>query len=131
MVTNGSVFLEETEEIFPLIDAWNIDLKGFTKQYYRKLGGSLEIVKEFICRANEYGHVELTTLIVPGENDKEEEMRAMASWIASVDPEIVLHVTRFFPNWNMQDRGPTSVEQVYHLAETAGRYLENVYTGNC
>lgn len=131
VVTNGSVFLEETEEIFPLIDAWNIDLKGFTEQYYRKLGGSLEIVKEFIFRANEYGHVELTTLIVPGENDKEEEMRAMASWIASVDPEIELHVTRFFPNWNMQDRGPTSVEQVYHLAETAGRYLENVYTGNC
>lgn len=131
VVTNGSVLTEEMKAMFPLIDAWNIDLKGFHEEYYRKLGGSLEIVKDFICRAREFGHVELTTLIVPGENDREEEMEAMAAWIASVDPKIVLHVTRFFPNWKMRDTEPTNVDKVYRLAEIAGRYLEYVYTGNC
>lgn len=131
VVTNGSVFLEAAAEVMPLIDAWNIDLKGFTDEYYRKLGGSLDMVKEFIREAVRHGHVELTTLIVPGENDSDGEMEALAAWVSSVSPEIVLHVTRFFPNWKMTDRGPTDVNQVYHLAQIAGRHLKYVYTGNC
>ena len=131
LVTNGTAELAVLEEILPFIDAMNIDLKGFTDSYYRKLGGSLEAVKAFICRAAEACHVELTTLIVPGENDSEEEMEREAEWIASVDPEIVLHVTRFFPRYKMTDRQATDVGTVYRLRDTAGKHLKNVYTGNC
>ena len=70
-------------------------------------------------------------LIVPEENDQEEEMEEMAKWIADIDPNIPLHVTRFFPNWQMQDRPPTEVDMVYHLARIAGKHLKYVYTGNC
>ena len=75
--------------------------------------------------------MELTTLIVPGKNDSPEEMEQEARWIASVDDKIPLHVTRFFPRYHMQDEGATPVESVYALAETAGKYLRNVFTGNC
>ena len=131
LVTNGTAEISVLEELLPYIDAMNIDLKGFSEAYYRKLGGDLETVKRFICRAAENCHIELTTLIVPGENDSEEEMEEEAKWIASVDPRIVLHVTRFFPRYRMTDRQATDVEQIYRLCDTAGRYLKNVYTGNC
>ena len=131
LVTNGTAKLPVLEELLPYIDAMNIDLKGFTEEYYRKLGGSLEAVKAFIRRAAEECHVELTTLIVPGENDSEEEMEREAEWIASVDPEIVLHVTRFFPRYRMTDREATDVGEVYRLRDAAGKYLKYVYTGNC
>ena len=82
LVTNGTVSLEVLEELLPYIDAMNIDLKGFREGYYRKLGGDLETVKRFITRASADCHVELTTLIVPGENDGEDEMEEEARWIA-------------------------------------------------
>ena len=131
LVTNGTAEISVLEELLPYIDAMNIDLKGFSEAYYRKLGGDLETVKRFILRASENCHIELTTLIVPGENDSEEEMEKEAKWIASVDPQIVLHVTRFFPRYRMTDRQAADVEQIYRLRDTAGRYLKNVYTGNC
>lgn len=131
LVTNGTAELSVLDELLPYIDAMNIDLKGFTEEYYRKLCGDLETVKRFIVRAADECHVELTTLIVPGENDREEEMEREARWIASVDPDIVLHVTRFFPRYHMTDRDATDAETVYRLRDTAARYLRNVYTGNC
>lgn len=131
LVTNGFAELSVLEEILPYIDAMNIDLKGFTEEYYRKLGGGLEPVKRFIKRAVQECHVELTTLIVPGENDSEKEMEEEAAWIASLDPGIPLHVTRFFPQYKMTDRAATDVETVYRLRETAAKYLRYVYTGNC
>ena len=75
--------------------------------------------------------MELTTLIVPGENDSEEEMKEEARWIASIDEMIPLHVTRFFPRHRMADREPTRVDTVYRLRDTAAAYLRYVYTGNC
>lgn len=131
MVTNGFAELPVLEKLLPYIDAMNIDLKGFTDAYYQKLGGNLETVKAFIARAARDCHVELTTLIVPGENDGEDEMEAEAKWIASLDADIPLHVTRFFPQYRMTDRGPTKVETVYRLRDIAGTYLSHVYTGNC
>lgn len=131
MVTNGFAELLILEELLPYIDAMNIDLKGFTDAYYQKLGGNLETVKAFIARAARDCHVELTTLIVPGENDGEDEMEAEAKWIASLDAAIPLHVTRFFPQYRMTDRGSTKVETVYRLRDIAGTYLSHVYTGNC
>lgn len=131
LVTNGSASLPVLEEILPYIDAMNIDLKGFSQEYYRKLGGDLETVKNFIERSAQTCHVELTTLIVPGENDSTREMEAEAGWIASLNAEIPLHVTRFFPQYHMKDRPATDVGRVYELADTARKYLKHVFVGNC
>ncbi len=130
LVTNGTAAPAVLEELLPWIDAMNIDLKGFREEYYRKLGGDFETVKAFIVRAVESCHVELTTLIVPGENDSLEDMEAQAKWISGLSPSIPLHITRFFPCYRMRDREATDVEQLYRLAGTAKRYLEKVYVGN-
>lgn len=140
LVTNGTAEIPILEEILPYIDAMNIDLKGFTDRYYRDvLSGSRQMVMAFIERAVRKCHVELTCLIIPGENDSEEEMREMTSWIASltdgkgnaVGRQIPLHVSRFFPRFHMTDREATAVRKVYMLAEIAREKLEFVYTGNC
>lgn len=131
LVTNGTASPEILEKLLPYVDAMNIDLKGFREDYYRKLGGSLSVVKEFILRAAEDCHVELTTLIVPGENDTVSEMEEEAAWIASIDREIPLHVSRFFPRFQMEEREATAVRSVYELAEAARKHLAYVYTGNC
>ena len=135
LVTNGTASGEILEEILPYMDAMNIDLKAFRPETYRKFGGNLEVVREFILRAAKSCHVELTTLVVPGENDCEGEMEEEARWIASVEKsvgkKIPLHVTRFFPQYRMTDRAATDVLQVYRLAETAREYLEYVFVGNC
>lgn len=132
LVTNGTAEVEVLEEILPYIDAMNIDLKGFTDHYYRDvLGGDRQMVMRFIERAVQSCHVELTTLIVPGENDSDREMREMCTWIAGLGRSIPLHISRFFPRFHMTDRQPTRVSLVYHLAEVAGEQLEYVYTGNC
>ena len=79
--------------------------------------------------------MELTTLIVPGENDSEEEMRALSEWVSGLkNPDgegVSLHISRFFPRFHMQDRKATPVRTVYHLAEVAREKVEYVYTGNC
>ena len=131
LVTNGTVEEEPWRALLPLVDAANIDLKGFTPSWYRRLGGDLETVKRSIVLAAERCHVEVTTLLIPGENDSEEEIRELARWLASISSEIPLHLSRFFPRYRMLDRPPTPVEQVSCLAETARRYLSYVYTGNC
>lgn len=131
LVTNGSVSLSVLEEVLPFIDAMNIDLKGFREDFYQGLCGDLPTVKDFICRAAKESHVELTTLIVPGENDAVLEMEEEARWIASVGEEIPLHVTRFFPRYHRMDKEATEVESVYRLADAARKYLRYVFVGNC
>jgi len=131
LVTNGTIEEAPWRALLPLIDAVNIDLKGFTPEWYQKLGGNLEVVKHSITLAAEQCHVEVTTLLVPGENDSVEELRALAQWLASVDREIPLHLSRFFPRYRMSDRPPTPVDQVYRLIDEAQKYLPFVYAGNC
>lgn len=131
LVTNGTVEEEPWQALLPLIDAANIDLKGFTPAWYQRLGGDLETVKRSIALAAERCHVEVTTLLVTGENDSTEEIRDLAQWLASISPEIPLHLSWFFPRYQMMDRPPTPVEQIYRLAEVAQEYLSYVYTGNC
>ena len=140
LVTNGTAELPVLEEIGPYIDAMNIDLKGFTDSYYRDiLQGSRGMVMDFIREAVKRCHVELTTLIVPGENDTPEEIHALSSWIAGLrdvsggkrGSDIPLHITRFFPRFHMQDRDATDVKLVHDLADTARQHLRHVYTGNC
>lgn len=131
LVTNGSAELDILEEILPYIDAMNIDLKGFQASFYRKIGGDLQTVKQFIKRAARSCHVELTTLIIPGENDSEEEMEKEARWIADISPEIPLHITRFFPQYKMTDKKATEIDKIFLLKRTAENYLHFVYEGNC
>ena len=136
LVTNGTATLSVLEELKPYVDAMNIDLKGFTDRYYSEvLGGDRKMVMDFIETAAGFCHVELTTLIVPGENDSEEEMRELSAWVSRLrNPDgesIPLHVSRFFQRFHMQDRGPTDVRIVYRLAQVARENLEYVYTGNC
>ena len=131
LVTNGTVASGALKKILPLIDAMNIDLKGFSQKIYDELGGDFETVKNTIQIAAESCHVEVTTLIVPGMNDSEDEMSAEAKWLASISDEIPLHVSRFFPRYKILNRPPTDVSKVYRLAEVAGNFLKYVYTGNC
>lgn len=136
MVSNGTAELSVWQELKPWIDAMNIDLKGFTDRYYKDvLGGDRAMVMAFIEEAVKTAHVELTTLIVPGENDSEEEMRELSRWVSSLrnpDGEAVpLHISRFFPRFHMQDRPATSVRNVYRLVEVAREDLPYVYAGNC
>lgn len=130
VVTNGAVCACALEEALPYIDAFNIDLKGFTEDWYRTLGGDLETVKRFITAAAERSHVELTTLIVPGGNDSVEEMRALSGWVASVDRTIPLHITRFFPRRKYVGRAPTDVALLRRLADIACESLDTVLLGN-
>ena len=133
LVTNGCVNDEIADTVLPLTDALNIDLKSFQDDVYRNiLGGNLAAVKNFIAKAAEQCHVELTSLIVPGMNDSEEEIRAMTQWIASLPhgEEIPLHITRFFPRYRMQDRNPTEKAAILKLVETARQQLKYVFPGN-
>ena len=70
-------------------------------------------------------------MVIPGENDSEEEMLALSGWLAGIDPDIPLHISRFFPRHLYRDKIPTPVETVYRLAEAAGSNLKHVYPGNC
>lgn len=134
IVTNGTADLQILGELAPYIDAMNIDLKGFTDRYYNEvLGGDRAMTMAFIEEAVKHCHVELTTLVVPGENDSEDEMRLMTEWIAGLTngEEIPLHISRFFPRFHMTDRDATKVRLVYKLADVARERLKYVYTGNC
>ena len=140
LVTNGTAELEILEEIIPYIDAMNVDLKSFSEKTYSEvLKGDLKTTKAFIGRAVKSCHVELTTLIVPGMNDSEEEMRELSCWISGlkdssgnvIGSKVSLHISRFFPRYRMNDVRATDVPLIYRLAEIASEKLEYVYTGNC
>ena len=133
LVSNGMANAKIITELAPLLDAVNIDLKGFTQDFYDFVGGSLDTVKQTIKLLVEYPtcHVEVTTLVIPGKNDTDEEIDALAGWLAALNPEIPYHVSRFFPCYKMQGINPTPVRTVYHLVEVARKHLRYVYTGNC
>lgn len=130
VVTNGCFCPGPMEELLPLIDAVNVDLKGFTPEFYRKLGGDLDTVKNFIELAAGCCHVEVTSLIIPGENDSEDEMRELSEFILSVSSDIPLHISRFFPSYKMRDKSPTELKKIYKLADIAREKLKYVYEGN-
>ena len=131
LVSNGCAEAAVVEELAPLVDAANIDLKGPSQEYYDWVGGDFAAVCRTITTLHAAGcHVEVTTLVVPGRNDKEEDIGAIADFVASVSPEIPLHVTRFFPRFRMSDAQPTPPATVRRLAEIAGRRLKRVLVGN-
>lgn len=130
LVTNGYMSEKPLLELLPYIDAMNIDVKGFSEEYYRDIcGGRLEWVKNTVEAASPGCHVEVTTLIVPGHNDSEEEMEELSKWLASVKPSIPLHLSRYFPMYKMKE-DPTPAGTLKKLKKVARENLEYVYIGN-
>ena len=130
LVSNGHINSEPLVELLPLIDAMNIDLKGFSKAYYDYVGGNFECVKNTIAEVYDKCHMEVTTLIVPTKNDDIALMEAEAEWLASLSPKIPLHISRYFPRYK-SDVAATPVETIYRLRDVAQKYLKNVHVGNC
>lgn len=131
LVTNGCINEGPLMELLPYIDAMNIDLKSFNAEFYQKIGGSLDAVKSAISHASGTTHVEVTTLIIPGENDSPAEMESLSNWLSTICSDIPLHISRFFPRYKYKDSFPTPLESIHTLAGVAGKCLHNVYTGNC
>ena len=130
LVTNGYANPEKFRELLPLIDAMNIDLKGIREEFYRTIGGELNIVQENIRAASESSHVEVTCLLIDGENDSEDEMEGLTEFIASVSKDIPLHISRFFPRHKMQDREATKIDTMLRFEDIARRKLTHVHLGN-
>lgn len=130
LVTNGELSAAPFRRLLPLVDALNIDLKGFSPEFYEWLGGDFEEVRGNIRAAFEAGcHVELTTLVIPGENDSGVQMELEAKWISSLSPEIPLHLSRYFPRYRLETPA-TPVETLQKLQEIAQKYLRHVHLGN-
>ena len=125
LVTNGYISKEPLEQLLPLVDAMNIDLKGFSDSFYKKVGGALDTVMETIELARKSCHVEVTTLVIPDEN--EDDIEGIAKWLASVDPDIPLHLSRFFPRYKYSDKSPTSQDTILRLRDIARKRLSNVF----
>jgi len=131
LVTNGMICAEPLEHLLPHVDAMNIDLKGWRTDFYRRLGGDLATVKATIARAAESGvHVEVTTLVIPGWNDRAEDMEEEARWLAALSPAIPLHISRYFPRHRMSTP-PTPIAVIDRLTAVARRHLRHVHRGNC
>lgn len=133
LVSNGYVNDGPLREVAPLIDAANIDLKGYTQSFCDLVGGDLATVRHTIevLAATPTCHLEVTTLVIPGLNDSEQEIADAAQWLASLDPSIPYHLTRFFPCHCLTDRPATPPTTVHRLADVARRHLKHVYVGNC
>ena len=130
LVTNGYIAEKPLMELLPYIDAMNIDVKGFKEEYYSNIcGGRLEEVKNTVETAAAKCHVEVTTLVVPGHNDSEDEMEEMCKWLSGIKPSIPLHLSRYFPMYKMRE-DPTPVQTLKKLKRAALNYMEYVYIGN-
>jgi pyruvate formate lyase activating enzyme len=132
-VSNGYTSPEATRKLAPLLDGNNIDLKAFTDKFYHEVcGAKLAPVLDTIRLMKELGvWVEVTTLVIPGWNDSDEELRDIAQFIHGVAPDIPWHVTRFHPTFKMLDRQATPVATL-RRARDIGRQagLTFVYEGN-
>lgn len=132
-VSNGYTSQEAIRKIEPYLDGVNVDIKGFTEEFYLKFcGGKLQIVLDNVRLYRELGiWVEITTLIIPTLNDSVEQLRGIASFIKSVDGDIPWHVTAFHPEYKLMDIGSTPLETL-RMARGIGldEGLKYVYTGN-
>ena len=130
LVTNGLINKDPLLEIIPLIDAMNIDLKTMDADVYKKtLHGDLDAVKMTIETAHQKCHIEITNLIVTGLNDKKEDIDRLVDYIASLDRDIPLHFSRYYPNYKYT-KPPTAVKKLEYAYESARARLNYVYIGN-
>ena len=130
LVSNGYLNPAPAEELLQVIDAANIDLKSIRSEFYREVvGGKLEPVLAFLHKASEKIHLEITTLVIPGQTDSHEEIDQISSFIASLDPDIPLHLSCYYPTYKY-NIPPTNPDKVFFLAKRAQEYLNYVYPGN-
>ena len=134
-VTAGYICPEPRAEFFAAMDAANVDLKAFTERFYRKLcGAELAPVLDTLVYLKHETKVwfEITTLLIPGENDSDSELDGMTQWIADkLGPDVPLHFSAFHPDWKMIDYPPTPAVTLTRAREIAMRNgLRYVYTGN-
>lgn len=132
-VTNGYLSRESFEYIKPYLDAANVDLKSMDDKFYQKFcGARLQPVLDIIRRFHDAKiHIEITTLIIPGVNDSDANLRKISKFIADLSPEIPWHISRFFPAYKMADTPPTplkSLDRAAAIGQQAG--LEHIYIGN-
>lgn len=131
IVTNGFMTSKAFNFIKNYIDAMIVDLKSFSDEFYKKIcKASIKPVLDTIKRAHKNKiHLEITTIIIPGENDSMEELSKIPKFIASIDPEIPWHVTRYFPHYKLQ-KSITPIETLKQAVEIGKKYLKNVYMSN-
>lgn len=129
-VSNGYLNEEPMREMTEVIDAWNIDLKGYDVKFYKDIcGGHPEPVIRNIGIANEKSHVEVTFLLIDGINSSDEEIDTIARNLANINQNISFHISRYFPN-NKMHIPPTKLETMKRAYEIAKSQLNNVYLGN-
>ena len=135
MHTCGYINQEPLEELLEYMDAVNVDLKGFSEEFYKKMGAFAELkpVLETLKTVKKKGvWLEITNLIIPGQNDDPKEIRAMCQWIKdNLGDDVPLHFSRFTPAFRLQNLPPTppeKLEEAYRIATEVG--LKYVYIGN-
>ena len=132
MVTNGYINTEPLQELMPWIDAFSVDLKAFTDDFYKKITGSgLAPVLKSLKQIKQAGkHLEITNLVIPNRNDRKEDFQKMVNWICSeLGSETVLHISRFFPMYQL-DEPQTSKALLQEFFEIARKKMPYVYIGN-
>lgn len=131
-VSSGYESDESLKLIKPYLDGINIDLKSFSEEFYRKIcGARLKPVLDTIKKIHELGvWLEITTLVIPGKNDSDSELRKIAGFISRIDKNIPWHVSAFYPMYKMLDVPATSHEKLIKAYDIGKKYLNYVYVGN-
>ncbi len=131
LVTNGYINKEPLLELLTYIDAANIDLKSFNKDFYKKIcDGNLNFVLQTIeLMLQEKKHVELTTLVIPGYNDSEEEIKQIVEHVSSLSKDIPMHFSRYYPMYKFTTK-PTDIDTLIKIYNIAKEKLNYVYLGN-
>ncbi len=134
LVTNGYITREALETLAPFIDAANIDLKGFDPRFYESVvGAHLGQVLDCIRDYHRHGiWIEITSLIIPGENDSDEQLNGMAAFLSEdLGTHVPWHISRFFPRYRMTDRAPTAPDSLERAVMAGKRHnLQYLYVGN-
>ena len=134
MISGGYINPEPLENLLPYLDAVKIDLKGFTENFYLKItNGRLQPVLDTIKTVYKSGkHLEIVYLIIPSENDSDEEIINMSTWLKNtISEDTILHFLRFYPQYKMTNKSPTPISTIKHARELALSVgLKYVYTGN-
>ncbi len=130
LVTNGYINKVAAQELLPHIDALNIDLKTFNDDFYKsEIGGSLDPVLEFIELSAAISHIEVTTLLIPGKNDGTGEIEEIASFIATINRNIPLHLSAYYPTYRYTIAS-TPESTIVAALSAARKHLNYVYPGN-
>lgn len=130
LVTNGYISGAVLNQALEVVDALNVDVKGWTEEFYKTvIHGRLRPVIETVENAHGKAWVETTYLVIPGENDGDDDVRALSKWLAGLSPSIPLHLSRYFPAHRF-NRPATPTATLERLRQVAMEHLRYVYIGN-